>query len=74
LDVMLDLVIPNKIGMPDVNSDIAVVYSKPEVIDLISDLLWHVRLISLLFWDELRSGGGCSRSTPGSMTATVIIC
>jgi DNA-binding transcriptional LysR family regulator len=46
-DVMLDLIIPNKIGMPDVNSDIAVVYSKPEVNDLIADLLWHVRLTPL---------------------------
>ena len=46
-DVMLDLVIPNKVGMPDINSDIAVVYSKPEVNDLIADLLWHVRLTPL---------------------------
>ncbi|MQR00317.1 LysR substrate-binding domain-containing protein [Glaciimonas soli] len=45
--VMLDLMIPNSIGMPENNSDIAVVYSKPEVNDLIADLLWRVRLTPL---------------------------
>jgi len=39
--------IPNKIGMPESHCDIAVVYSKPEVNDLIADLLWHVRLTPL---------------------------
>lgn len=46
-DIMLDLMIPNRVGMPENNSDIAVVYSKPEVNDLIADLLWHVRLTPL---------------------------
>jgi DNA-binding transcriptional LysR family regulator len=46
-EVMLDFAISNKVGMPDINSDIAVVYSKPEVNDLIADLLWHERLTPL---------------------------
>ena len=52
-DVMLDLMIPNKVGMPDSHCDVAVVYSKPEVNDLIADLLWHVRLTPLCHPDLL---------------------
>ncbi|MFC5475310.1 LysR substrate-binding domain-containing protein [Paraherbaspirillum soli] len=46
-EVMLDLMIPNKVGMPEVNGDVAVVYSKAEANHLIADLLWHVRLTPL---------------------------
>ncbi|WP_265652848.1 LysR substrate-binding domain-containing protein [Verminephrobacter aporrectodeae] len=46
-DIMLDLTISNRVGMSENNGDIVVVYSKPEVNDLIADLLWHVRLTPL---------------------------
>lgn len=59
-DVTLDLVIPNKVGMPDINSDIAVVYSKPEVNDLIADLLWHVRLTPLCHPSLLQAANAAS--------------
>jgi DNA-binding transcriptional LysR family regulator len=45
--VMLDLMIPSHVGMPQNNCDVSVVYSKPEVNDLIADLLWHVKLTPL---------------------------
>lgn len=57
-DIMLDLMIPNRVGMPEHSSDIAVVYSKPEVNDLIADLLWHVRLTPLCHPSLLERGRG----------------
>ncbi|MFT5590941.1 MAG: DNA-binding transcriptional LysR family regulator [Bradyrhizobium sp.] len=47
LDVILDIVIHNNVGVPFSSSDVAVVYAKPDVNDLIADLLWHVRLTPL---------------------------
>jgi len=64
-DVMLDLMIPNKVGMPDINCDVAVVYSKPEVNDLIADLLWRVRLTPLCHPALLE------RVVPGDLTGFI---
>ncbi len=43
-EVEIDLVSPYGIGPPPNDVDVAVVYSKPTVTDMISDLLWPVRL------------------------------
>jgi DNA-binding transcriptional LysR family regulator len=46
-DIMLEISSPYNVGMPSFNGDVAVMYSKPEVNDLIADLLWNVRLTPL---------------------------
>ena len=43
-EVDIDLVSPYGVGPPLGDVDVAVVYSKPTVTDLVSDLLWPVRL------------------------------
>jgi DNA-binding transcriptional LysR family regulator len=42
-DVEIDLVTPYGVGAPPADVDVAVVYSKPTVTDLVKDLLWPVR-------------------------------
>jgi DNA-binding transcriptional LysR family regulator len=43
-EVEIDLVSPYGVGPPPSDVDVAVVYSKPTVTDLVNDLLWPVRL------------------------------
>ncbi len=43
-EVEIDLVSPYGVGPPPGDVDVAVVYSKPTVTDLVKDLLWPVRL------------------------------
>src|SRR6202166_2531402 len=43
-DIEIDLVSPYGVGPPPSDVDVAVVYSKPTVTDLVTDLLWPVRL------------------------------
>jgi DNA-binding transcriptional LysR family regulator len=43
-DVEIDLVSPYGVGAPLSDVDVAVVYSKPMVTDMVRDLLWPVRL------------------------------
>ena len=43
-EVEIDLVSPSGVGPPPNDVDVAVVYSKPTVTDLVADLLWPVRL------------------------------
>src|SRR5579871_4251087 len=43
-EVEIDLVSPYGVGPPPSDVDVAVVYSKPTVTDLVTDLLWPVRL------------------------------
>jgi DNA-binding transcriptional LysR family regulator len=43
-EVDIDLISPYGVGPPLGDVDVAVVYSKPAVTDLVSDLLWPVRL------------------------------
>jgi LysR family transcriptional regulator, glycine cleavage system transcriptional activator len=42
-DVDIDLISPHGVGPPLGEVDVAVVYSKPTVTDLVADLLWQVR-------------------------------
>ncbi len=44
IDVDIDLISPYGVGPPLGDVDVAVVYSKPTVTDLVTDLLWGVRL------------------------------
>jgi DNA-binding transcriptional LysR family regulator len=44
VEVDIDLVSPYGVGPPLSDVDVAVVYSKPTVTDLVTDLLWPVRL------------------------------
>jgi DNA-binding transcriptional LysR family regulator len=43
-EVEIDLVSPHGVGPPPADVDVAVVYSKPTVTDLVTDLLWPVHL------------------------------
>jgi DNA-binding transcriptional LysR family regulator len=43
-EVEIDLVSPHGVGPPPGDVDVAVVYSKPTVTELVTDLLWPVRL------------------------------
>jgi DNA-binding transcriptional LysR family regulator len=43
-EVEIDLVSPHGVGPPPGDVDVAVVYSKPTVTDLVTDLLWPVHL------------------------------
>jgi DNA-binding transcriptional LysR family regulator len=52
-DVEIDVVSPYGVGPPPADVDVAVVYSKPMVTDLVTDLLWPVRL-SVLCHPKLR--------------------
>jgi DNA-binding transcriptional LysR family regulator len=51
-EVNLDLVSPYDVGPPPNDVDVAVVYSKPAVTDMVSDLLWPERL-SILCHPEI---------------------
>jgi DNA-binding transcriptional LysR family regulator len=44
VDVDIDLISPHGVGPPLGEVDVAVVYSKPAVTELVADLLWGVRL------------------------------
>ena len=46
-EVEIDLVSPYGVGPPPGDVDVAVVYSRPTVTDLVTDLLWPVRLSML---------------------------
>ncbi len=46
-EVEIDLISPYGVGPPPGDVDVAVVYSKPAVTDLVADLLWPVRLSML---------------------------
>ena len=46
-EVEIDLVSPSSVGPPSSDVDVAVVYSKPTVTDMVRDLLWPVK-VSLL--------------------------
>jgi DNA-binding transcriptional LysR family regulator len=46
-EVEIDLVSPSVVGPPPSDVDVAVVYSRPTVTDLVTDLLWPVRLSPL---------------------------
>ena len=60
-EVEIDLVSPYGVGPPPSDVDVAVVYSKPTVTDLVTDLLWPVRL-NLLCHPNIaaRHAGGSS--------------
>lgn len=53
-EILLDVTTPYGIGMPSSDVDIAIVYSKPEVNDLIADLLWNARLTPLCHPDLIK--------------------
>ena len=57
-EVEIDLVSPYGVGPPPGDVDVAVVYSKPTVTDLVTDLLWPVRL-SLLCHPDIAARGEC---------------
>ncbi|MBS0373057.1 MAG: LysR family transcriptional regulator [Proteobacteria bacterium] len=57
-EIEIDLVSPYGIGLPPNDVDVAVVYSKPTVTDMISDLLWPVRLGILCHPDLARRHAG----------------
>ncbi len=54
-EVEIDLVSPYGVGPPLGDVDVAVVYSKPTVTDLVTDLLWPVRLSILCHPDDRRA-------------------
>ena len=53
-EVEIDMVSPYGVGPPLADVDVAVVYSQPMVTDLVTDLLWPVRL-SVLCHPQLRA-------------------
>ncbi len=57
-EVEIDLVSPYGVGPPPSDVDVAVVYSKPTITDLVSDLLWPVRLGILCHPDLARRHAG----------------
>jgi DNA-binding transcriptional LysR family regulator len=59
-EVDIDLISPYGVGPPLGDVDVAVVYSKPSVTDLVTDLLWPVHLSVLCHPNiaSARSGGG----------------
>lgn len=46
-EVLLDVTTVYSVGMPTAEADVAIVYSRPEVNDVIADLLWNARLTPL---------------------------
>lgn len=64
-EIMLEVSSPYNVGMPSFDGDVAVVYSKPEVNDLIADLLWNVRLTPLCHPDLVRD------LTPGDLAGFI---
>ncbi len=61
-DVEIDLVSPYGVGPPPGDIDVAVVYSRPTVSDLVTDLLWPVRLAVLCHPDIAARCAGASLS------------
>ncbi len=59
-EVEIDLVSPHGVGPPPGDVDVAVVYSKPTVTDLVTDLLWPVHL-SLLCHPNCRRAACAAR-------------
>jgi len=59
-EVDIDLVSPYGVGPPLSDVDVAVVYSKPTVTDLVTDLLWPVRLSVLCHPDIAQRHAGKS--------------
>src|ERR1700733_15371570 len=59
-EVEIDLVSPYGVGPPPGDVDVAVVYSKPTVTDLVTDLLWSVRLSILCHPDMAAAHRGKS--------------
>ena len=59
-DVDIDLISPYGVGPPLGDVDVAVVYSKPTVTDLVTDLLWSVRLSILCHPDMAAAHRGKS--------------
>jgi DNA-binding transcriptional LysR family regulator len=59
-EVEIDLVSPHGVGPPPGDVDVAVVYSKPTVTDLVTDLLWSVRLSLLCHPNVAARGEGKS--------------
>ena len=57
-EIEIDLVSPYGVGPPPNDVDVAVVYSKPTVTDLVSDLLWPVKLGVLCHPDLARRQAG----------------
>jgi DNA-binding transcriptional LysR family regulator len=57
-EVEIDLVSPYGVGPPPADVDVAVVYSKPEVTEYVSDLLWQVKLGLLCHPDLARRHAG----------------
>jgi DNA-binding transcriptional LysR family regulator len=57
-EVEIDLVSPYGVGPPPNDVDVAVVYSQPTVTDLVSDLLWPVRLGILCHRDVAQRHAG----------------
>ncbi|MEI8299581.1 MAG: LysR substrate-binding domain-containing protein [Pseudomonadota bacterium] len=62
-EVEIDLVSPYGVGPPPSDVDVAVVYSKPTVTDLVSDLLWPVKLGILCHPDLARQHAGKDLAT-----------
>jgi len=59
-EVEIDLVSPYGVGPPQGDVDVAVVYSKPAVTDMVRDLLWPVRMSILCHPDTAARGAGKS--------------
>jgi DNA-binding transcriptional LysR family regulator len=57
-EVEIDLVSPHGVGPPPNDVDVAVVYSRPTVTDLVTDLLWPVHLSVLCHPDVAARGAG----------------
>jgi DNA-binding transcriptional LysR family regulator len=58
-EVDIDLISPYGVGPPLGDVDVAVVYSRPTVSDLVTDLLWPVRLSILCHPQIARAHAGC---------------
>jgi DNA-binding transcriptional LysR family regulator len=70
-EVDIDLVSPYGVGPPLSDVDVAVVYSKPTVTDLVTDLLWPVRLSILCHPDVAARHAG--KSLPDFIAANEIV-
>jgi DNA-binding transcriptional LysR family regulator len=59
-EVEIDLLSPYGVGPPPSDVDVAVVYSKPTVTDMVTDLLWPVHLSLLCHPSVAARADGCS--------------
>jgi len=62
-EVEIDLVSPYGVGPPPSDVDVAVVYSKPTVTELVSDLLWQTKLSILCHPDLAKRHAGKDLAT-----------